>query len=120
MLTCDRAAFAITFVSPVMDDWGHLHLREQLWDNCVEYARVVPQMRYCLPSAHVTIARWIGPAIGNGARIQDMVDKVNTIIDDIWRDIVNGVWTVADNGGVEGVRCLSGLIWYGAGQEHFP
>jgi hypothetical protein len=119
MLTCDRVAFAITFVSPVDDNWGHLHLREQIWENCVDCVGVMPRMRYCLPSAHVTIARWIGPATGDIVRIQEIVGQINAKIEEIWKD-VGGLWTVADNGGAEGVRCLSGLIWYGIGDELIP
>jgi hypothetical protein len=76
-------------------------------------------MRYCLPSAHVTIARWIGPATGDIVRIQEIVGQINAKIEEIWKD-VGGLWTVADNGGAEGVRCLSGLIWYGMGDELIP
>ena len=43
----------------------------------MRYSGEVLQMRYCVPSAHASIARWDGPAKDDVESLQEVVGEIN-------------------------------------------
>ncbi|KAK9366847.1 RNA ligase/cyclic nucleotide phosphodiesterase [Lipomyces kononenkoae] len=115
MLSFDQSALALSFLpeeSPAGDngDWyTYHHYRLDLY-NIVQRSGVSVESRYQVPSAHVTIARFVKPLAGSMQLWLAKLDEINR-----WLETERGKdirWTVGDERGNE---CRCGRIWYGGG-----
>ncbi|KAJ0414721.1 RNA ligase/cyclic nucleotide phosphodiesterase [Aspergillus carlsbadensis] len=142
MVSFDSAALALSFV-PVAEDvasaagetdqYTYHHLRRDIWD-LARRADIPVASRYVVPSAHVTIARFIsqtGFAAEDGedgavtvdyAQVKRFVDKIEEINRKIEAEYwprdgesvpAGGEWVV----GREGLVIRRGRVWYGGGED---
>ncbi|KAL2843704.1 RNA ligase/cyclic nucleotide phosphodiesterase [Aspergillus pseudoustus] len=138
MVSFDSAALALSFVPAATGDpsqsYTYHHLRRDIWD-LVRQAKLPVASRYVVPSAHVTIARFISQDgfTVEGEDEADKVDKhqVKTFIDkigEINRKLESEYWSVpADAGdggqwliGREALVIRRGRVWYGGGEDVPP
>ncbi|KAL2842071.1 RNA ligase/cyclic nucleotide phosphodiesterase [Aspergillus pseudodeflectus] len=143
MVSFDSAALALSFVPAAgecsqsqsatnADRYSYHHLRGDIWD-LVRRAKIPVASRYVVPSAHVTIARFIsqtGFAVGGNENEAVKVDRsqVEKFIDkiaEINRKLEAGYWprddAVPAGGewvvGREGLVIRRGRVWYGGGED---
>jgi hypothetical protein len=151
LLSCDTSAVALTFLPAAGegltdgrdtsgraraledDDYTYHHIRADLFD-LVQDAGVQIDSRYVVPSAHLTIARFVhaddfhveddrGRTVLNPAKIKQFVEKVREVneqlIDTCWPRQDGSVppigeWVIGEEVGLES---RSGPVWYGSGGE---
>lgn len=132
VVSYDASAMALSFVPAAGDDkYTYHHVRRDLFGRVADTGiQVVP--RYVVPSAHVTIARFItqdgflldhaGPD-GSGIdreRLKAIVDKIEDINrrlqERYWDGSVSsqGEWLVGEETGLE---LCGGASWYGKGDR---
>ena len=138
MLSCDSAAVSLSFIPAAgegltvesgrtaeEDAYTFLHLRKDLYELSIE-SGIVPEARYVVPTAHVTIARIIGntdfetevgsPDQTKIVRWTQTIVEVNAWLEsNYWPgpgdEFKNGgVWVVGEEFGLD---CRVGLVWYG-------
>lgn len=144
MVSFDSAALALSFVpaagecleaqsSSDNEHYTYHHLRRDIFDM-VRQTKVPVASRYIVPSAHLTIARFISQdgflvSESDGAekidpsRVQLLIDKIGEINqkleDEYWPKEgaigKGGEWIV----GQEGLVIRRGRLWYGGG-EYVP
>lgn len=119
MLSYDAAALAISFV-PAADEEGstytYHHLRKDFYRLAVN-SGVVISSRYTVPSAHITVARFV--TMRNHAPVGEvgmeewveMIESVNCWLAEEWRGFR---WNVGEQRGID---CRSGSLWYGGGES---
>ncbi|KAL3439855.1 RNA ligase/cyclic nucleotide phosphodiesterase [Aspergillus insuetus] len=134
MVSFDSAALALSFVpaagegtsAGASDEYSYHHLRGDIWDM-VRRAGLPVASRYVVPSAHLTIARFISQAgftdedEVDRSRVKSFVDKIEEINRKLkeayWpRDgeISAGCeWVV----GREELVIRRGRVWYGGGED---
>jgi hypothetical protein len=134
MVSFDSAALALSFApaagegisAGASDEYSYHHLRGDIWDM-VRRAGLPVASRYVVPSAHLTIARFISQAgftkedEVDRSRVQSFVNKIEEINrkleSDYWpRDgeiSAGGEWDV----GREGLVIRRGRVWYGGGED---
>lgn len=136
MISYDTAAMALSFVpaagegrDSISDDtYTYHHLRRDIFDG-VKAAGFPPASRYAVPSAHLTIGRFItqdgfqdGAGQVDRARVKevmDMIDHLNARLQaQYWptedgKIPVGGDWTVGQE---KGLDFRKGRLWYGGGQ----
>lgn len=141
MLSYDSSALAISFVpaageglgeSPEKDEDGYTyhHLRRDLYDMCSN-AGVKIASRYTVPSAHLTIGRFITQQDItrdgeqekiDGLKVQKLVERIEEINAWLEREYwpvegygiaLGGEWTVGEE---KGLDCRRGTLWYGGGE----
>lgn len=140
-ISYDSAAIALSFVPAVgegtNDEWRkrndrytYHHLRRDLFDK-VTAAGIDVAGRYAVPSAHITIARFIshdgsdraGNAIDH-RHISEFVKRLEEINeglkfkywpkDNLENSTRAGEWCVGEEKGLE---LIKGTIWYGKGEQ---
>ncbi|KIA75371.1 hypothetical protein HK57_00154 [Aspergillus ustus] len=135
MVSFDSAALALSFVPAATGDsaqsYTYHHLRRDIWD-LVRQADLPVASRYVVPSAHVTVARFISQDgfTAEGEDGADKVDKsrVETFIEkisEINRKLEDEYWpgqdSVGDGSewvvGREGLVIRRGRLWYGGGED---
>ena len=108
----DGGAVAVSFL-PRVGGAGYVGLREEMWRRCKEVG-VEVRSRYVLPSAHVTVARYVGAEgweEGMGGWVKGL-EGVGEWLKGVPEE--EGRWRV----GVErGVECRTGRLWYGGGER---
>ena len=122
----DSAAIALTFLpaagepdSPAdhQESYTYHHFRRDLYGMCVQ-AGVEVESRYVLPSAHLTIARFVNQDLHEGGRVGEMVkvtEGVNKWLRDAtWRSEMAGEWVVGEG---KGLVCRAMRVWYGDGES---
>ncbi|VVT49248.1 uncharacterized protein SAPINGB_P002177 [Magnusiomyces paraingens] len=122
-LVCfDSAAFALTF-APLdsslqkeygahSEDYTYTHYRAHLY-NAINKAQVYCAARYEVPSAHVTIARFIEEVSPNVVdALLETIQNINTWLEDVYSNPESFSWQV---GSERGTECRCGRIWYGGG-----
>jgi vesicle-fusing ATPase len=136
MVGFDAQALAISFVpaageAPLPegrvaadDAYSYHHLRRDLHARFLE-AGVEVGSRYVVPSAHLTIARFVNASDfedGNGkvsqekmTRLVQTVEEVNAWLRELWadgdcKDVLQ--WVVGEE---KGLDCRAGTVWYGGG-----
>ncbi|CAG7949021.1 unnamed protein product [Penicillium nalgiovense] len=144
MVSFDSAALALSFVpaagecleaecSSDKEHYTYHHLRRDIFDM-VRHTKVPVASRYIVPSAHLTIARFIsqdgflatgsdGAETVDRSRVKLLIDK----IDEINRKLENEYWpkggAIEEGGewivGQEGLVIRRGRVWYGGG-EYVP
>ncbi|KAL8691850.1 MAG: hypothetical protein Q9218_003011 [Villophora microphyllina] len=141
MLSYDTAAIALSFEpaagesvpdgrSPTADAYTYHHLRRDLYELSKDTG-VEVSSRYVVPSAHLTIARFVTqidvarskedhrPEPGKVRRLLDCIERVNLDLrEQYWpeggKDIkAGGVWIVGEE---KGLDCRKGTLWYGGGE----
>ena len=134
MLSYDATAIALSFVPAASEmpttsdtvngnDYTYHHLRRDIYalskGTGVEIAS-----RYVVPSAHLTIARFVSQKDISGqngmildtAKVKKIVEGLETInieLETKHRPKGTGDWTVGEE---KGLDCRKGRLWYGGGQ----
>ena len=124
MIGFDASALALSFVPAAgeRDDFSYHHLRRDVFDVLTE-AGVKVDSRYVVPSAHLTIGRFITRGdfeteakldAGKMERFVSAIDEVNQWLQEkYWKDEQRGGWTVGEG---DGIVLRWGTVWYGGGQ----
>lgn len=143
MLSYDSAAIALSFLPAAgegldggrtltEDNYTYHHLRRDLYQLCKE-SGVAIASRYTVPSAHLTIGRFITQADfsttdQDGSVVPDLekrmewiavIESINSWLqDEYWPKgdgtiRSGGEWTV---GKEKGLDCRKGSLWYGGGE----
>lgn len=144
MVSFDSAAIALSFVPAARegpaegpeghgDQYTYHHLRRDIFDLVRQTALPVAS-RYIVPSAHVTIARFIshdgflvnqaeGGETIDPSRVKLLVDKIDhineTLASQYWPGAYGsypkeGEWVVGQD---QGLVIRRGRLWYGGGQN---
>ncbi|KAJ5102961.1 hypothetical protein N7532_003490 [Penicillium argentinense] len=128
IVSFDASAIALGFL-PAEEGYSYHHLRRDLYD-VVSHAGCQIGARYTVPSAHVTIARFVVP-VGEGrraeiaellsqrvARVIDKIEDINCVLrSDDWERFgspARGEWVVGQEKGLE---LIKGRSWYGEGDR---
>lgn len=119
LLSFDAAALAVSFVPAAGrdgDEYTYHHLRRDFY-AASKAANVGVTSRYIVPSAHITIARFVTAA--DHEQEPGLVDRTKMrewmeLVWDINREIESwdGEWTVGQE---RGIVCRGGRLWYGGG-----
>lgn len=138
MISFDTAAMALSFVpaagegladgDATSDAYTYHHLRRDVYSE-VRKAEVIPAQRYVVPSAHLTVARFItqeGFKDDRGQvdhyRVRQLVDKIDSLNDRLraqfWPTEAGqipkgGEWIVGQE---KGLDFRKGRLWYGGGE----
>lgn len=120
-LCYDDGALTLTFV-PAVEDYTYLHLRRDLFNLFLE-AGVKMESRYAMPSAHLTIGRFVSPAEKNSPsavkKWVELLDEINVWLEaEYWpkegqEAKKDGQWQPGE--GV-GLHLVKGRVWYGTGE----
>lgn len=130
MLGYDGAAIALSFV-PAADESGkeaksdaftYHHLRRDLY-NLLQDAGLEVASRYVVPSAHLTIARFVTQSLYEQGKVAALVEELERIN----RDLSTSLWPKEGNdsmtregewivGEEKGLECRRGTLWYGGGE----
>lgn len=110
LLCFDAAALALTFVPVENSEWTYTHYRSRLYEFVQNFANVTVDSRYQVPSAHVTIARFIEDVSERAVdALLEEILKINEWLEQEWKSLE---WTIGDERATE---CRCGRIWYGGG-----
>lgn len=130
MLSYDSAAIALSFEPAAGQEsketnseaFTYHHLRRDLYNLCQDAGLEVAS-RYVVPSAHLTIARFVTQKIYEQRKVVQLVEELERINRglraDLWpkEDVDSispmGEWTVGEGKGLE---CRKGTLWYGGGE----
>ncbi|CAK4033175.1 Hypothetical predicted protein [Lecanosticta acicola] len=135
-LSFDAQAFALSFLpadgeggrAKEEDKYTYHHLRRDLFSLVQERTGVKVASRYVIPSAHLTIARFLQTAdletdgkLDHG-KVKTMIDKVEEINAWLEREYwpqrgtikEGGAWIVGEG---KGLDYRKGTLWYGSGGE---
>lgn len=122
-LVCfDSAALALTFVplasplqqyGPGAEKYTYTHLRAHLYDAVHYDAQINNGARYEVPSAHVTIARFIEEVSPDAVdALLARIARINDWLEKTYATPESFSWQV---GAERGTECRCGRIWYGGG-----
>lgn len=129
----DAAAIALSFLpaagessslkSEPSDSYTYHHLRRDLYDAC-EATGVGVASRYVLPSAHLTIARFVDQDVYRDGKVEELLKCFEAINEDLqkttWagqgRDVEPIEWIVGEE---RGIVCRKMTVWYGDGESHY-
>jgi hypothetical protein len=140
MVSYDLSAFALSFLpaagEPVIsppavapdnadvtkqgDSYTYHHLRRDMWDQAKE-AGVIIDSRYIVPSAHITLGRYLThtdhATADQRKKWVDAIDEVNKWLEtEVWGKSdseVIGEWIVGQE---KGLDVHVGTLWYGGGR----
>ncbi|KAL8726042.1 MAG: hypothetical protein Q9181_006195 [Wetmoreana brouardii] len=141
MLSYDTAAIALSFEPaagesppkgrpPTADAYTYHHLRQDLY-NLSRSTGVEVASRYVVPSAHLTVARFVtqsdtskaeNSTTPDSAKVQKLLNHVETINSDLREEYwpkegqgikAGGEWLVGQE---KGLDCRKGTLWYGGGE----
>jgi hypothetical protein len=115
LLSFDAAAMAISFLpSPSPSDkYTYHHLRRDIYGLCKETG-VDVDSRYVLPSAHITVARFVEKeGLKGKERMKEWMDEIEKI--NVWlrNEMKHVSWEVGEE---KGLDCRRGRLWYGGGE----
>ncbi|KAL9012956.1 MAG: hypothetical protein Q9173_002324 [Seirophora scorigena] len=141
-LSYDTAAIALSFVPAAgeavpegrardEDAYSYHHLRRDLYD-LAQGTGVQVASRYVVPSAHLTVARFVGQEDvhvsggegevdrGKVERLVECIEGINAELREAWWPKVGegeiregGQWVVGQE---KGLDCRKGVLWYGGGE----
>ncbi|KZV68240.1 hypothetical protein PENSPDRAFT_634639 [Peniophora sp. CONT] len=128
-ISCDTGSLVLKFLpmAETKDDYTYHHLRRDIFDRVSETGLVM-KPRYVVPSAHLTVARFIDNVDFETDGHTDenkmkewwgLIDRINARLE---RELdsrhggqdEDGMWLV------EKVECRYGAQWYGGGQSWHP
>ena len=141
MLSYDSSAVAISFIPAAgeglggslkkdEDGYTYHHLRRDLYDICTN-AGVKIASRYTVPSAHLTIGRFVTQQDImrddeqekiDGSKVRRLVERIEEINAWLEREYwpiegygiaLGGEWIVGEE---KGLDCRLGTLWYGGGE----
>ena len=128
----DGAAIALSFLpaageaSPLdlqrNDSYTYHHFRRDLYEMC-EASGAEVASRYVLPSAHLTIARFVNQDLikeGNVGKLVDELEAINAMLRETTWSIESDSqkpveWIVGEG---KGLVCRKMTVWYGDGESH--
>ena len=142
LLSYDNAAIALSFLPAAGESilpsaersklehdgdnkYTYHHFRRDLYDLC-QTTGVEVASRYVVPSAHLTIARFVNQDIFEEGRVSELVGEIEGINEELKRDL----WpSCCGNAGTEallqwvvgeekGLVCRKATVWYGGGESH--
>lgn len=135
----DASALALSFVpaagealnqqrSSGQDEYSYHHLRRDVFASASQKVKI--ESRYIVPSAHLTLARFITPSDFTStdgdstdpskiARLVSVIEEINEwLIQEYWpkEDKIKegGEWLVGEG---KGLDCRFGTLWYGGGES---
>ncbi|KAI4091967.1 MAG: hypothetical protein LQ344_003785 [Seirophora lacunosa] len=129
-LSYDTAAIALSFVPAAGEDdaYSYHHLRRDLFD-LARATGVQVASRYVVPSAHLTVARFVGQEDVSGSegevdrgkveRLVECIEGINADLREEWWPPKDGIregggqWVVGQE---KGLDCRKGVLWYGGGE----
>lgn len=134
LLSYDAQALALSFLpaagesgrTPEEDSYTYHHLRRDLY-NKAQATGVKVASRYVMPSAHLTIARFISKCdfeTEDGrvdhVQIEALIKTIDEINDRLMKEYWPRIDCIKDGGewivGQEkGLECRKGALWYGSG-----
>lgn len=113
MISFDAQALALSFL-PLAggegDEYGYHHLRRDLWDLAREKVKVAS--RYVVPSAHITLGRFLGREV-DAKEVVRVVEDINGWLESDFGG-EHGEWIV---GREVGLCFRKGRVWYGGGES---
>ncbi|KAF2862225.1 hypothetical protein K470DRAFT_256190 [Piedraia hortae CBS 480.64] len=124
MLCFDAQALALSFLPEEDGGRGYTyhHLRRDVYDLAVKTG-VEVESRYVVPSAHVTLGRFVDEADFetegklDGGKVGCFVEEIERVNEWLKREFWEGRnamrWVVGDDGPMELRR---GTVWYGGGE----
>lgn len=112
LLSIDDAAVALTFVPAAAGGgYSYHHLRRDAWER-VRAAGAGVASRYVVPSAHITVARFVGQTDHEDReRMQRWIEGLETANE--WLRHTDVEWGV---GAETGLVLRKGRVWYGGGE----
>jgi len=132
IISYDTSAIALSFVPAADEDdrYTYHHLRRDLYDK-VTMSGISIAARYTVPSAHITIARFVKPVGATESELESpevieqkakqLVAKIEDLNcelrSNVWRrlgDPSQGEWIV---GHEKGLEFMWGTTWYGKGES---
>lgn len=142
MVSFDSAALALSFVPAAgrdlkpesgsdSEDYTYHHLRRDIFD-LVRHANVDVAPRYSVPSAHVTIARFIsqdgfvareadGTETVDPSRVKSLIGKIGEINQNLENEYWPREGAVKEGGewlvGEDSLVIRRGRLWYGGGEN---
>ncbi|KAE9964220.1 hypothetical protein BLS_008541 [Venturia inaequalis] len=128
----DASALALSFIPAASDEdtYSYHHLRRDVFALASEKVEI--ESRYIVPSAHLTIGRFIDPSDfapdgeSDGidpskiAELVEVIEEINTwLIEEYWPGDdgtikEGGEWRVGEG---KGLDCRFGTLWYGGGES---
>lgn len=127
----DASALALSFVPAASekDFYSYHHLRRDVFALASEKVKI--ESRYIVPSAHLTIGRFIDPSdfspageqnidSSKMAKLVEVIEEINAwLVEEYWpkdggtiRE--GGEWRVGEG---KGLDCRFGTLWYGGGES---
>ncbi|KIY71534.1 hypothetical protein CYLTODRAFT_418765 [Cylindrobasidium torrendii FP15055 ss-10] len=134
MLGFDSSAIALSFLpaNDAGDAYGYHHLRRDIYDMAVSSGTQIAS-RYAVPSAHITIGRFIHPEdlqLPDGRIDTAKIDAFITKVDELNAWLKDQFWPRQDgsiptgggwNIGIDStLQCGKGILWYGQGNAFEP
>lgn len=141
IVSYDASALALSFVPAVEDtyyevdgksneSYSYQHLRSDLYDIVTE-AGCQLEARYTVPSAHVTIARFVRPVgwsekgVEASSLFRERAQELVVTIEDVNRELRSDHWKRFGNpsrgewvvGQEQGLELITGRSWYGKGES---
>ena len=125
MVGYDDAAVALSFVTAASERgkggeeaYTYHHLRRDIYGLC-EKSGVEVASRYVVPSAHLTIGRWVDQEAmkeGRVGRLVELLEEVNEELKKKYVEDGKGIerWRVGEE---RGLVCRVGQVWYGGGDS---
>ena len=134
LLGYDAAAIALSFLPAAGEDlppwvehddgYTYHHLRRDIHELC-ESTGVEIASRYVLPSAHLTVARFVNQDLYQQKKIPALIETLEKINEDLrgefWgngrgAESVTAQWLVGEERTVD---CRVGTVWYGGGESEY-
>ena len=120
MISYDGSALALSFVPDTATTYTYHHLRRDIY-KLASNSGVEVASRYVVPSAHLTIARWVDQRVVEKRRVGELVDVLEQLNAELegkyWGDDGNAAglrWQVGEE---KGLVCRRGQVWYGGGES---
>ncbi|KAI8821658.1 RNA ligase/cyclic nucleotide phosphodiesterase [Fimicolochytrium jonesii] len=123
-LSFDAGAIALSFVPDVSASYTHHHLRRDV-SEAVRKSRTPLKARYVVPTAHITVARFVSISdFGRDGQPTDLarVAKWIRTIEEINRELKSEVWSQPSSSweiGPESLTAFFGTNWYGHAEGSF-
>lgn len=128
----DASALALSFIPAASDEdtYSYHHLRRDVFALASEKVEI--ESRYIVPSAHLTIGRFIDPSDfapdgesdgidpSKVVELVEVIEEINTwLIEEYWPGDdgtikEGGEWRVGEG---KGLDCRFGTLWYGGGES---
>lgn len=111
MVSYDLSAFALSFEPVESDAYTYHHVRRDVFDK-VKESGVEVGSRYQVPSAHITLGRYLNDGDHDTPEKREQwvktIDEINA-----WLDTETIEWAVGEERGLD---ARAGALWYGGGR----